>query len=307
MYSLQHLLWNQELEIYNSWEQRWPSTWSFQDNKNHHIRLWLIQSGEVEGWVEGKRYIARQGDICLWPSAGAIQFRSVGGGELRYLTVLFTMHSTMGLDFCSYMDIPVFLRNMDSEWVEAQMRSIIREFRNTWVGYEMMAKAKLQEILVNAIRAGNCSIRDLSLQSGDSADKQFRLLPIVRHFIEFPSSYPTSGEMAAMLQVSEAHLRRLFKQTFSVTPNHFMHQFKINQSKRLLRETSLSTSEIAYQVGFESPNYFSKVFRHHAGCSPREFRFLTGKTYEEMIAGRNQDESKHRRTEEDDSRSRQGG
>jgi two-component system, response regulator YesN len=39
-----------------------------------------------------------------------------------------------------------------------------------------------------------------------------------------------------------------------------------------LRTTTLKSAEIAYQVGYSDPHYFSYVFRKNAGVSPTEFR-----------------------------------
>lgn len=43
-------------------------------------------------------------------------------------------------------------------------------------------------------------------------------------------------------------------------------------AKKRLLETILSNAEIAYQLGFEYPNYFSKFFKKHFGKSPKEYR-----------------------------------
>ena len=46
----------------------------------------------------------------------------------------------------------------------------------------------------------------------------------------------------------------------------------ILESKRLLAHSDLNVSEIAYQLGFEDPSYFTRLFRQVEGLSPREFR-----------------------------------
>ena len=46
----------------------------------------------------------------------------------------------------------------------------------------------------------------------------------------------------------------------------------IKRAKKLLKSTELPTSEIAAQVGYKDPHYFSFVFKKTQGCSPREYR-----------------------------------
>ena len=52
---------------------------------------------------------------------------------------------------------------------------------------------------------------------------------------------------------------------------------RITEAKRLLIEGILSLTEIAYKVGFEDYNYFSRTFKKHEGVSPSAFR-ITKKT-----------------------------
>jgi AraC family L-rhamnose operon regulatory protein RhaS len=48
---------------------------------------------------------------------------------------------------------------------------------------------------------------------------------------------------------------------------------RVEAAKELLRtQADLSVTEIAFKSGFESTQYFATVFRHYAGCTPREFR-----------------------------------
>ena len=46
----------------------------------------------------------------------------------------------------------------------------------------------------------------------------------------------------------------------------------MDKAKKLLRSTDLATAEIAAQVGYKDPHYFSFVFKKTLGTSPREYR-----------------------------------
>ena len=52
-----------------------------------------------------------------------------------------------------------------------------------------------------------------------------------------------------------------------------IHEFVIKKAKELLKQnTEMNTTEIAYELGFEYPNYFSKFFKKQVGLSPKEYR-----------------------------------
>ena len=55
-----------------------------------------------------------------------------------------------------------------------------------------------------------------------------------------------------------------------------IHEFVIKKAKELLKQnTEMNTTEIAYELGFEYPNYFSKFFKKQVGMSPKEYRLRT--------------------------------
>lgn len=72
------------------------------------------------------------------------------------------------------------------------------------------------------------------------------------------------------------YLCTLFRQITGKTITEFLRQFRIEKAKRLLLYTSLSITEIAYEVGYSNSQYFSKIFSKVEGMEPRAFR-KTGK------------------------------
>jgi YesN/AraC family two-component response regulator len=67
------------------------------------------------------------------------------------------------------------------------------------------------------------------------------------------------------------HLSR--KETGRNTQDH-IHEFTIEKAKNKLLNSTTSVSEIAYNLGFEYPQYFSKLFKKTTELSPSEYRNL---------------------------------
>ena len=76
--------------------------------------------------------------------------------------------------------------------------------------------------------------------------------------------------MAHHCDISERYLRILFAQHLKITPLDYLNQLRINKSIELLRNTELSIKEISFQCGFQSPQYFSRIFKQQTGKTPRE-------------------------------------
>ena len=82
----------------------------------------------------------------------------------------------------------------------------------------------------------------------------------------------TVDELAARLGVGERHLRRLFQQHLGASPLAVAQTRRLLFAKKLLDETHLSVSEIAFASGFASIRRFNDAVRKSWGKSPRELR-----------------------------------
>ncbi|MGO3109611.1 MAG: helix-turn-helix domain-containing protein, partial [Sphingobacterium sp.] len=86
------------------------------------------------------------------------------------------------------------------------------------------------------------------------------------------SGLPTVHYFAEKLFVSAHYLNDMLKNlTGQTTQQHIQNQL-LEKAKELLSTTELSVSEIAYQLGFEYPQSFNKVFKNKTNQTPLEFR-----------------------------------
>jgi YesN/AraC family two-component response regulator len=79
-------------------------------------------------------------------------------------------------------------------------------------------------------------------------------------------------EMARELHLSRSQVHRKIKALTGMSPAIYIRHIRVQKAKELLASTQLSISEIAYQVGFKSPVYFSQVFKKTFGESPNATR-----------------------------------
>jgi AraC-like DNA-binding protein len=83
---------------------------------------------------------------------------------------------------------------------------------------------------------------------------------------------PTVNYMASQLHLSPKYLSDLLKQETGKTALELIHLYTIAEAKNLLVAGDRSISEIAFQLGFENPPYFSRLFRKEVGMSPKEYK-----------------------------------
>jgi len=83
---------------------------------------------------------------------------------------------------------------------------------------------------------------------------------------------PTAQYIAGLLSVSPNYLGSLLKTLTGQNTQQHIHEKLIEKAKEKLTTTNLSVSEIAYELGFEHPQSFSKLFKTKTNQSPLEFK-----------------------------------
>lgn len=78
--------------------------------------------------------------------------------------------------------------------------------------------------------------------------------------------------VAAHVNLSPSHFSMVFSQECAQTFKDFLTEVRIKKARQLLRTTSLRAIDIARQVGYNDPHYFSAAFKKNTDLSPTEFR-----------------------------------
>lgn len=84
------------------------------------------------------------------------------------------------------------------------------------------------------------------------------------------------GTLADSLGFHSAYLTRLFNRYVGETPLKYLTGIRIEEAKKLLRDSSLSIADVGERVGYPDQFHFSKTFRKATGMNPSAFRKLDG-------------------------------
>lgn len=88
------------------------------------------------------------------------------------------------------------------------------------------------------------------------------------------SGLPTVKYLADKVNLSANYLSDLLKKETGMNTQDHIHYYLIEEAKTVLLTTDNTVSEIAYSLGFEYPQYFSKLFKQKTGKTPVEYRTL---------------------------------
>lgn len=131
----------------------------------------------------------------------------------------------------------------------------------------LLLKAYLQEILVDLFEP------ERRIRKGYQAACVGKFIAYVNENLH------TDIDVAAIAKTygfTPNYFRTLFKRATRLTPYDYIQRKRIDKSKVKLDLTSDSVQDIAFQVGFNDPYYFSKVFKKTVGMTPSEYRKKDG-------------------------------
>lgn len=142
---------------------------------------------------------------------------------------------------------------------------------------EFMVKDNVQgEMLVMLLKRLIIICTRLAKRRTGLDGMQYNDVDIVREFhflvdINF-KTIKTVKEYAGLMHKSPKTLANLFAKLGAKTPLQIIHERVILEARRLLTYTDKTVNEIAFDLGFEEPATFFKLFKKHLGESPQNFR-----------------------------------
>jgi two-component system response regulator YesN len=87
-------------------------------------------------------------------------------------------------------------------------------------------------------------------------------------------------DVARSAFISPSRLSHVFKDATGMSLIDYLTQIRIDRAQHLLAETDRTVAEICFELGIQSPTYFTRLFRRMTGTSPSQYRHaaLSGTT-----------------------------
>lgn len=180
-------------------------------------------------------------------------------GRKNVQSVIFLQYITMDIYFC----IVAFLEKIgygieDVAKEYGDINEVVRKFMTL-----ERVKEYFEKILTGAIE----------LRDGISQKKFSQILKKAKIYMEENYHQELSlNAVAAHVNVSPNYFSTIFSQEMGQTFSEYLTEIRMGKAKELLMTTNKKTSEIAYDVGYKDPHYFSFMFKKTQGCTAREYR-----------------------------------
>lgn len=110
--------------------------------------------------------------------------------------------------------------------------------------------------------------------SNETAEVNEKLVYAKNYMDQYFSEKIDFTDLAASLGYSYHYFRHQFKEKTGYPPIQYVISKRIDQAKRLLRDSSHPMTLIAMECGFSTPSQFSTLFKKHVGISPNQYRHV---------------------------------
>ena len=161
-----------------------------------------------------------------------------------------------------------------SEKEEASITTIFNNIQNEYTSsidtYSQDVMISQIELLMNY--SNRFYNRQFITRKHANTDLLTKLESVLESHFEENLELPTVKNIAKKLNISPNYLSDMLKSFTGQSAQQHIHNKLIEKAKETLTSTNLSVSEIAYQLGFEYPQSFNKLFKNKTNFSPLEYR-----------------------------------
>lgn len=250
---------------------------------HEEIELVYLSKGTLQCAVGNRRFPLRKGEALFINTGIPHAFFEESGIPYEESDIVFhprLIYGDVGSIFYEKYMLPLmrcpsmagFAFRKDLDWQREAALSIkeaVTVCRTKPELYEFTVREALTNVFTLLLRHNSGELQQTEARSSFLMERVKRMLDY------FHSHYQESisvEQLAKQANICKRECQRDFKKVLGLTPSQYFEQYRLAMSLRLLTESSCSIIEIADQCGFQSPSYFTKLFREKYGVTPTAFR-----------------------------------
>lgn len=244
-------------------------------HKHYHkeFEVLAVRGGSCEFLVDRTLYTGGSGDVFLIPPYALHEGFSLPGEGFSYFCFSFDLSLLKEEEFArlfenGHLDIRPVIRASDPVCAELYkvIRSIFQQSEGRREYWEFAVRGQLLYLFGLLWQCG--AIRPAE-RCSEQNSFGLQVLDILR------ASYHeniTSADVAARLSYSQSYFCRKFRETFSLSFQQYLSQYRLSKARLFLAQNELSVGQIAEKVGYNSPSFFIRQFHDLYGCTPGQFQ-----------------------------------
>lgn len=254
-----------------------PKTWTYYESSVPYSMIRLVQKGQAIFSIDDTNYPLGENDMVYIPQGSKLACEALTD-DFTFTSIRFTAAIPLR-DREVWSGILGFDTKVtcSDPQVKSYFQSIVKEKETASKGKYFLLRGYLELIVGYMINRSEAARSDrpqkpFTIKADNKLDNRVEV--VLDYMMNNFHKNIGIEEMSALVHISSSSLRRLFKLHTGKSPSEFLAELKMVVAARKILETNERISDIAYHVGIDDPNYFSRMFKKHFGVTPYSYRQL---------------------------------
>ena len=255
---------------YASGEDRW----NFQDE--HTLGLLLSPRPFRFSHRQDSRTCAgfySKGDLLITPSDTTLFTQADGDVQIVQIRIKDSFVREVAGETLSqngdFVELVQTFQTRDPQ-IEAIAMMLLAELHQASFSSQLYVDSLTNVLAVHLLRHYGTTRPQLPIYNGGLSQRQ--LLQVLDYIDAHLGREIELTDLAQLVDISQFHFSRLFKQSLGLSPYQYLLQQRIERAKQLLKQTDRLIVDIALECGFNSHSHLSKQFRQFTGMTPKAYR-----------------------------------
>lgn len=268
--------------------------WVYPESYVPYCMVRYILKGKAVFRINGSEYMVRENQVAYIPDGCFLACHALED-EFQFISIRFVVTARLnGNDFLTEFFHLSPISDISDPEVLSYFQEVYRSATSQTISRFFRIRGNLELILASLVDQ-NTSSQDSSghqatVNTQDTFNLDYirhrekrseeikrdpRIQVVVEYLIAHPEEPFDSKYLSDMAGMSPSSLRRHFKEHTGKTPGDFIKDLRLVTAARRLLTTDERISHIAYEVGFDDQNYFSRMFKEAFGVSPSQYRKIS--------------------------------
>lgn len=254
-----------------------PAEGFYQALPQHDLTLCLAPRPlSIQQVIGNQRYrgIYRRGDICITPAGIGGAYHAQGDDHFLQIQIepQFLQKVAQETGEIDGNDVELITkfreRNPQIEQIIMMLHTEVKNGNS--FGSKLYVESLTNALAVNLLRDYSTNKDNIALYAGGLSERQ--LITVTDYINDHLATEIKLSDLSELAGISQFHFSRLFKQSMGTSPHQYLITQRIEHAKRLLKNSKLSVTEIAFACGFNSHSHLGKYFRQLTGITPKDYR-----------------------------------
>lgn len=251
---------------------------------HYFMEIIYMLEGTAQMHADKEAYIMNKGDMLLFHPQCVHSIYSLSNADIRYAVLKFDINtlsstSTYAPKFRSIFKsayrkkCPVYFPSEQNAKTarESIFISCMAEMQKQSYGFDVMVKAKLQELLISIVR----DWQELGFAIDSDAwaeDAHYDIDSITEYIDAHMSENLQVTDIARECRLSYSCFAKKFQALYGMSCKEYMEMMRVYKVEELLLFTDFSLNYISQETGFSDCSHMIKSFKTYRGITPKQFR-----------------------------------